>query len=97
MGRSRGGLISKVHAQRTARAARSYPGEAHNNRLCSVLLDGLRPQTIVLTTVGLTYISCLDIPLGLDGPPVEPGAYLLATVDLHVPMEPVRPTAVIEC
>jgi transposase len=24
------------------------PGEAHDNRLCSVLLDGLRPQTIVL-------------------------------------------------
>ena len=28
------------------------PGEAHDNRLCSVLLAGLRPQTIVLADRG---------------------------------------------
>jgi len=56
MGRSRGGLTSKVHAVVDANGLPVRlgltPGEAHDNRLCSVLLDGLRPQTIVLADRG---------------------------------------------
>ena len=55
-GRSRGGLTSKVHAVVDANAPPVRlgltPGEAHDNRLCSVLLTGLRPQTIVLADRG---------------------------------------------
>ena len=56
MGRSRGGLTSKVHV---VVDANGLPvrlgltrGEAHDNRLCSVFLAGLRPQTIVLADRG---------------------------------------------
>ena len=56
MGRSRGGLTSKIHV---VVDANGLPvrlgltrGEAHDNRLCSVLLAGLRPQTIVLADRG---------------------------------------------
>jgi transposase len=56
MGRSRGGPTSKVHAVVDANGLPVRPdltpGEAHDNRLCSVLLDGLRPQTIVLADRG---------------------------------------------
>ncbi len=56
MGRSRGGLTSKVHAVVDANGLPVRlgltPGEAHDSRLCSVLLDGLRPQTIVLADRG---------------------------------------------
>jgi transposase len=56
MGRSRGGLTSKVHAVADANGLPVRlgltPGEAHDNRLCSVLLAGLRPQTIVLAGRG---------------------------------------------
>ena len=56
MGRSRGGLTSKVHAVVDANGLPVRlgltPGEAHDNRLCSVLLAGLRPQTIVLADRG---------------------------------------------
>jgi transposase len=56
MGRSRGGLTSKIHAVvdtnglpvRLGLAS----GEAHDNRLCSVLLNGLSPQTILLADRG---------------------------------------------
>ena len=56
VGRSRGGLTSKGHAVVDANglpyASAPTPGEAHDNRLCSVLLAGLRPQTIVLADRG---------------------------------------------
>jgi transposase len=56
MGRSRGGLTCKVHAVVDANGLPVRlgltPGEAHDNRLCSVLLDGLRPQAIVLADRG---------------------------------------------
>ena len=52
MGRSRGGLTSKIHAVvdtngLPVRLALT-PGEAHDNRLCSALLSGLLPQTMLL-------------------------------------------------
>jgi transposase len=56
MGRSRGGLTSKVHVVVDANVLPVRlgltPGEAHDNRLCSVLLAELRPQTIVLADRG---------------------------------------------
>ena len=56
MGRSRGRLTSKVHAVVDANGLPVRlglaSGEAHDNRLCSVLLAGLRPQTIVLADRG---------------------------------------------
>src|SRR6201993_438640 len=56
MGRSRGGLTSKIHAVvdthglpvRLALTA----GEAHDNRLCSALLSALLPQTMLLADRG---------------------------------------------
>jgi len=52
MGRSRGGLTSKVHAVVGAWGLPVRlgltPGEAHDSQLCSVLLSGLRPQTMLL-------------------------------------------------
>jgi transposase len=56
MGRSRGGLTSKVHAVVDANGLHVRlgltPGEAHDNRLCPVLLAGLRPQTMLLADRG---------------------------------------------
>jgi transposase len=56
MGRSRGGLTSKVHAVVDANGLPVRlglsPGEAHDNRLCPVLLAGLRPRTMVLADRG---------------------------------------------
>ena len=56
MGRSRGGLSSKVHAVVDANGlpvrVGLSPGEAHDNRLCPVLLAGLRPRTMVLADRG---------------------------------------------
>jgi transposase len=56
MGRSRGGLTSKVHAVVDTNGLPVRlgltPGEAHDNRLCPVLLAGLRPGTMVLADRG---------------------------------------------
>jgi len=56
MGRSRGGLTSKVHAVVDANGLPVRlglsPGEAHDNRLVPVLLAGLRPRTMVLADRG---------------------------------------------
>ena len=56
MGRSRGGLTSKVHAVVDANGLPVRlglsPGEAHDNRLCQVLLAGLLPKTMVLADRG---------------------------------------------
>jgi transposase len=70
VGRSRGGLTSKLHAVvdtnglpvRLAIA----PGETHDNRLCSALLTGLRPRTMVLADRGYDadWIRALVIEQG---------------------------------
>jgi transposase len=56
VGRSRGGLTSKLHAVVDANGLPVHlaltPGEAHDNRLCSVLLSALLPQTILLADRG---------------------------------------------
>ena len=56
MGRSRGGLTSKVHAVVNANGLRVRlgltTGEAHDYRLCPALLAGLRPRTMVLADRG---------------------------------------------
>jgi transposase len=56
MGRSRGGLTSKIHAVVDADGLPVRlgltPGEAHDNRLCSVLLAQLQPRTTLLADRG---------------------------------------------
>src|SRR5580658_4096105 len=56
MGRSRGGLTSKIHAVVDTNGLPVHlaltPGEAHDNRLCSVLLSALLPQTMLLADRG---------------------------------------------
>ena len=56
MGRSRGGLSSKIHAVVDTNGLPVHlgltPGEAHDNRLCSVLLSRLHPRTMVLADRG---------------------------------------------
>jgi transposase len=56
MGRSRGGSTSKLHAVVDANGLPVRigltPGEAHDNRLCSVLLTGLPPGTMLLADRG---------------------------------------------
>ena len=56
MGRSRGGLTSKIHAVVDTNGLPVQlalsPGEAHDNRLCSVLLCALLPQTMLLADRG---------------------------------------------
>src|SRR5271157_1599475 len=56
MGRSRGGLTSKIHAVVDTNGLPVHlaltPGEAHDNRLCSVLLSALLPQTTLLADRG---------------------------------------------
>ena len=56
MGRSRGGLTSKVHAVVDANGLPVRlgltPGEAHDNRLCPALLAGLHPKAMLLADRG---------------------------------------------
>jgi transposase len=56
MGRSRGGLTSKIHAVVDTNGLPAHlaltPGETHDNRLCSVLLSALLPQTMLLADRG---------------------------------------------
>ena len=56
MGRSRGGLTSKVHAVMDTNGLPVRldltPGESRDNRLCAILLAGLRPKTILLPDRG---------------------------------------------
>jgi Transposase DDE domain len=56
MGRSRGGLTSKIHAVVDTNGLPVHlaltPGEAHDNRLCLVLLSALLPQTMLLADRG---------------------------------------------
>jgi transposase len=57
MGRSRGGLTSKIHAVVDTNGLPVHlgltPDEAHDNRLCSVLLNGLNPRTMLLADRGV--------------------------------------------
>jgi transposase len=66
MGRSRGGLTSKIHAVVDANGLPIRlgltPGETHDNRLCSVLLTGLRiartrSASALTSTVLVTWSS----------------------------------------
>lgn len=54
VGRSRGGLTSKIHAVVDTNGMPVHlaltPGEAHDNWPCSVLLSAMLPQTMLLTT-----------------------------------------------
>ena len=56
MGHSRGGLTSKIHAVVDTNGLPVHlaltPGEAHDNRLCSVLLSALPPKTMLLADRG---------------------------------------------
>jgi len=56
MGRSRGGLTSKIHAVVDADGLPVRlgltAGEANDNRLCSILLSGLHPRTMLLADRG---------------------------------------------
>jgi transposase len=56
MGRSRGGLSCKIHAVVDSNGLPVHlaltPGEAHDNRLCSVLLSAFLPQTMLLADRG---------------------------------------------
>jgi hypothetical protein len=56
MGRSRGGLTSKIHAVVDAAGLPVQlgltPGEAHDNRLCPELLARLQPQSMLLADRG---------------------------------------------
>jgi len=61
MGRSRGGLTSKIHAVVDTNGLPVHlaltPGEAHDNRLCSILLSALLPQTMLLAPKYLSNSS----------------------------------------
>ncbi len=63
MGRSRGGLTSKIHAVVDANGLPVHLaltlGEAHDNRLCSVLLSALLPQTMLLADMTQIGSGCL--------------------------------------
>jgi transposase len=56
MGRSRGGLTSKIHVVVDTNGLPVYlgltPGEAHDSQLCSVLLGKLQPRTMLLADRG---------------------------------------------
>jgi transposase len=56
MGRSRGGLTTKIHAVVDTNGLPVQlgltPGETHDNQLCSVLLSELRPYTMLLADRG---------------------------------------------
>ena len=57
MGRSRGGLTTKIYAVvdtngLPVQLGLTPPGEAHDNWLCSVLLSELRPRTMLLAERG---------------------------------------------
>jgi hypothetical protein len=70
MGRSRPGLVSKIHA---VVDTNGLPvrlgltrGEAHDNRLCSILLRGLKRRTMLLADrgYGADWIRALAIEQG---------------------------------
>jgi transposase len=64
IGRARGGLTSKIHAVVDTNGLPIHlaltPGEAHDNRLSSVLLSALPPKTMLLADRGYDadWIAC---------------------------------------
>ena len=66
IGRSRGGLTSKIHAVVDTNGLPVHlaltPGEAHDNRLCSVLLSALLPQTMLLADRGYDANWIRELP-----------------------------------
>ncbi len=64
MGRSRGGLTSKIHAVVDTNGLPLHlaltPSEAHDNRLCSVLLGALPPQTSELRRSVTGLVAAVD-------------------------------------
>jgi transposase len=66
MGRSRGGLTSKIHAVVNTNGLPVHlaltPGEAHDNRLCSVLLSALLSQTMYSRIVDTTRTGSGSLP-----------------------------------
>jgi transposase len=66
IGRSRGGLTSKIHAVVDTNGLPVHlaltPGEAHDNRLCSVLLSALPPQTMLLADRGYDATGSGSLP-----------------------------------
>ncbi len=56
IGRSRGGLSTKIHAVVDGKGLPVRlgltSGEAHDNRLCATLLSGLRPEALLLADRG---------------------------------------------
>ena len=70
MGRSRGGLTSKLHAVVDANGLPVHlgltPGEAHDNRLCSLLLSGLSPRTMLLADRRYAATSLVKVRFGSE-------------------------------
>ena len=70
MGRSRGGLTSKIHAMVDTNGLPVHlaltPGEAHDNRLCSVLLSALLPQTMLLADRGYDADWIGSLPASME-------------------------------
>jgi transposase len=66
IGRSRGGLTSKIYAVVDTNGLPVHlaltPGEAHDNRLCSVLLSALLPQTMLSRIVDTTRTGSGSLP-----------------------------------
>jgi hypothetical protein len=101
MGRSRGGLTSKIHAVVDADGLPVRlgltAGEAHDNRLCSVLLGELQPRTTLLADRGydagrgpicLLYKICPQQPCryasrpnGRGRAPPCPSAFAAVTIE----------------
>ncbi len=77
MGRSLGGLTSKIYAVVDTNGMPVHlaltPDEAHDNRLCSVLLSALLPQTMLLADRGYDpdWISELARQQGVGKHPAE--------------------------
>ena len=66
MGRSRGGLTSKIHAVVDTNGLSVHlaltPGEAHDNRLCSVLLSALLPERCCSRIAATTRTGSGSLP-----------------------------------
>jgi transposase len=65
--RSRGGLTTKIHAVVDTNGLPVQigltPGEAHDNRLCSVLLSELSPRTMLLADRGMMRTGSGRLPV----------------------------------
>ena len=70
IGRSRGGLTCKIHAVVDSKGLSVHlaltPGEAHDNRLCSILLSALLPQTMLLADLDTTRIGSGNLPVSRE-------------------------------